>query len=76
MFGAGRTRARKPALTKARLPMQNLLHLRVARAVTTALVGRAVLCPPHPEFNSVFSCTKSPAPRNRARKGAESLIQT
>jgi len=26
--------------------MQNLLRTRVARAVTTGLVGRAVLCPP------------------------------
>gem|GEM_PF-3394709 len=40
MFGAGRTRARKPALRKARLPMQNLLrpfsgalrHNRIGRA--------------------------------------------
>ena len=86
MFGAGRTRARKPALTKARLLMQNLLHLRVARQ-STAFV--AASCERRLFFPSMSAARqsrqiwdeKNPAvterryntagERSRARKSAE-----
>jgi len=55
--------------------MQNLLRPRVARSVTTGLVGRAVLCPPDAESTGCFSCTNRLLARSRARKSAESQTQ-
>jgi len=48
--------------------MQNLLRPRVARAVTTGLVGRAVLCPP-----DVSGCTDGGASRTCGTRPTDSL---
>jgi len=56
--------------------MQNLLRPRVARSVTTGLVGRAVLCPPDAESTGCFSRTNRLPARSRACKSADGGVPT